>query len=321
MFLRKFLLVIISSLLFLCSQTLLSQNSRSLGPYTMFEQMIYKSKQSRILSYISNDCTRGRATGTLGNEMVARYIRDHFEEYGLEPLDGAYYQQFKLDSIVGRNVVGIVPSIFPSNEYVFVTAHYDHIGALNGFVYNGADDNASGVTALMNLAEIFGSMRKARLGPSKNIVFVAFDAKELSMSGSRHFVKNLTIPKDSIICAINIDQIGSILEPVHPNDSNYVIILGEQSLKSKERGKLDICNKFYNLNLDIDYTFYGSDTFTPLYYRLSDQVAFTEKKIPALLFTSGFHKHTYKITDDENIICYPVLKKRTLLVFYFIMMI
>lgn len=297
-----------------------AQGNRNLGPYTMFEQIIYQKKQSQILSFISNDCARGRSTGSLANQMIGNYIKEHFQEYGLNPYNGYYYQPFLCEKFRARNVVGIVPSIIPSDEYVIVSAHYDHIGALNGFVYNGADDNASGVTALLNLAEIFGTMSKAKMGPNKNIIFVAFDAKELSMAGSRNFVKELSIPKDKITAVINLDQVGSVLEPVHDGMEEYLIVLGEKTLAERNRGKIGICNTFYNLNLDIDYTFYGSKTFTDLYYDLSDQVAFSEAGIPALLLTSGFHKHTYKISDDEEIISYPTLKKRTMLVFYFIMM-
>lgn len=287
----------------------------------MFEQMIYPKKQAELLTYISDDLAQGRATGTWGNLMVAAYIKDKFERYGLYPYnDGHYYDPFIIkEKQRGVNIVGMVPSIIPSNKYVIVSAHFDHLGTLNGSVYNGADDNASGVTALLNLAEIFGTMRKAQMGPDKNIIFVAFDAKELDMSGSAHFVKDLKIDKRNIICNITIDQLGSILEPVHEKDTNYVIILGTNTLRGYEKGKIDMCNKFYNLNLDIDYTFYGSKQFTELYYQLSDQFSFNKARIPSLLFTSGFHKHSYKTTDDSDIISYPTLKKRTLLLFYLLM--
>ena len=319
---KNFVLSILLTLLLnLIPTSLAGQKKATLGPYTMFEQMIFHQKQERILSYLADDCARGRSVGTLAHQNIGRYIRDHFEQYGLKPFQGHYYQHFKCDSTkVGRNIVGFIPSIIPSNEYIIISAHYDHIGALNGFVYNGADDNASGVTALMNLAEMFGSMHKAKMGPDKNIIFVAFDAKEMSMAGSRHFVKSLGIPKKNIVCAINMDQIGSTLEPVHEGIKDYLIILGENTLKKEDRGKIGLCNRFYNIDLDIDYTFYSSEAFTTLYYKLSDQVAFEEAGIPALLLTSGFHSPTYKISDDMNIISFPTLKKRTVLVFYFVMM-
>ena len=300
------------------------ERRRSLGPYTMYEQIVYQAKQERLMTWLSHDMNHGRATGTRDAARVARYIETHFKQYGLEPFcAGSFYQPFLADSAsgtVGRNVIGIVPSAVPSDEYVLITAHYDHLGVLDGNIYNGADDNASGVTVLLNLADMFGTMKKTRTGPDKNIIFAALDAKELNMAGSKHFVNHLIIGKDSIICAINIDQIGTVIEPVHEADTSFVIVLGEQTLRRQDRGLIDMCNRYYNIGLDIDHTFYGSEKFTDLFYRLSDQIVFHEAGIPALIFTSGFHRHTYKTTDDPDIISYPVMKKRTLLIFYLTLM-
>ncbi len=316
------LIAVIIALTTICNTQNTIQAQRRLGPYTTFEQMIYQKKQKQILSYLSDDLAMGRGMGTTGNYIISRFLEFKFNQYGVLPFNGnSYLQRFEVDSVSrGQNIVGIVHSQIQSDEYIIISAHYDHLGTINGAIYNGADDNASGVTALLNLAEIFGSMKKAKMGPHKNIIFVALDGKEESMAGSKHFIKELKIPKDKIVCNINIDQIGSIIEPIHEGIKEYVIILGENTLKPKDRGKIAICNTFYKLNLDIDYTFYGSKNFTTLYYKFSDQLIFNQAGIPALLFTSGFHKHTYKITDDESIIDYPILKKRTMLIFYLIMM-
>ena len=265
------------------------ERRRSLGPYTMYEQIVYQAKQERLMTWLSHDMNHGRATGTRDAARVARYIETHFKQYGLEPFcAGSFYQPFLADSAsgtVGRNVIGIVPSAVPSDEYVLITAHYDHLGVLDGNIYNGADDNASGVTVLLNLADMFGTMKKTRTGPDKNIIFAALDAKELNMAGSKHFVNHLIIGKDSIICAINIDQIGTVIEPVHEADTSFVIVLGEQTLRRQDRGLIDMCNRYYNIGLDIDHTFYGSEKFTDLFYRLSDQIVFHEAGIPRPSFS------------------------------------
>ena len=337
------------------------ERKRSLGPYTMYEQIIYQAKQKRILEWLADDMNEGRATGTVSGQRTAWCIADLYRQYGLEPLFGSsFYQPFIADSLngtVGRNVAGIVRSAVPSDEYVLISAHYDHLGILNGNTYNGADDNASGVTVLLNLADMFGTMKKTKTGPDKNIIFAALDAKELNMAGSKALVDKLLseeestayttsgttdptaataadradsasspeeefpgIPKDRIICAINIDQIGTVLEPVHEADTNFVIVLGEKTLRKEHRGLIDMCNRYYNIGLDIDHTFYGSENFTELFYQLSDQTVFHQAGIPSLIFTSGFHRHTYKTTDDPDIISYPVMKKRTVLIFYLTMM-
>ena len=319
--------ILLTALLIAASSAMQAQERRrSLGSYTMYEQIIYQTKQERIMEWLADDMSEGRATGTDAGMSTARFIEVLYRQYGLEPLFGSsFYQPFIADSLSGsrgRNVVGIVRSEVPSDEYVLISAHYDHLGILNGNVYNGADDNASGVTVLLNLADMLGTMKKTGTGPDKNIIFAALDAKELSMAGSKALVRRLLVTnlRDSIICAINIDQIGTVLEPVHKADTNFVIVLGENTLHREHRGLIDMCNRYFDIDLDIDHTFYGSKNFTELFYQLSDQIVFHRAGIPALVFTSGFHRHTYKTTDDPDIISYPVMKKRTLLIFYLTMM-
>lgn len=291
---------------------------RNYNPYKAWEGVITKEKQMKLVDDISNDVTRGRAMGTRGNQIVAKMIKDIFTDYGLVPYGKAFTQSFRSGSTIGRNVIGMIPAATPSDEYIVVSAHYDHIGALNGYVYRGADNNASGVTALINLAEIFSRMKKNGRGPEKNIIFAAFDGKEMSMCGSKYFVNTLTIPNNKILVNINLDQIGSILEPP-AKSSNYIIVLGNNTLPRSKQGLLNYANWYYNLNIDLHTNYYGSENFTEMMYNFSDQHSFADVGIPALFFTSGIHKHTNKTTDTPDTIDYDVLKNRTLLIFYFIM--
>ena len=208
--------ILLTALLIAASTVMQAQERRrSLGPYTMYEQIVYQAKQERIMEWLADDMNEGRATGTNAGMSAARFIEVLYRQYGLEPLfGGSFYQPFIADSLSGtrgRNVVGIVRSAVPSDEYVLISAHYDHLGILNGNVYNGADDNASGVTVLLNLADMLGTMKKTKTGPDKNIIFAALDAKELNMAGSKALVGRLQEREmtDSILCAINIDQIGT----------------------------------------------------------------------------------------------------------------
>ena len=281
--------ILLTALLIAASSAMQAQERRrSLGSYTMYEQIIYQAKQERIMEWLADDMSEGRATGTDAGMSTARFIEVLYRQYGLEPLfSSSFYQPFIADSLSGsrgRNVVGIVRSEVSSDEYVLISAHYDHLGILNGNVYNGADDNASGVTVLLNLADMLGTMKKTGTGPDKNIIFAALDAKELSMAGSKALVRRLLVTnlRDSIICAINIDQIGTVLEPVHKADTNFVIVLGENTLHREHRGLIDMCNRYFDIDLDIDHTFYGSKNFTELFYQLSDQIVFHRAGIPAL---------------------------------------
>lgn len=270
------------------------------------------------VSCLADDHNRGRASGTVGNTRVERYIVDKFKQFGLKPYEWAYTQSFRYkDSITLRNVVGILPATRHTDEYIVISAHYDHIGEIKGRIYNGADDNASGVAALLGLAESFAAMRGQGRGPSRNIIFVAFDGKELSMAGSRYFVRHLSIPANRIIADINMDIIGTDLVPTGKNPE-YIMAIGEESLPEKYRGHLPYICLRKECRMDVCMTFYGSGDFTKIVYRNGDHWSFAAKGIPAVFFTSGFHQHTYKQTDDTDIINFKLLRKRTIAIYRYV---
>lgn len=283
-----------------------------------YSDLISEKSQMEILDFLADDMCNGRASGTTGAQTAARFIMERFRSMGLKPYNWHYTQSFLYqDSIVLRNVVGVLPAVHRSDEYVIVSAHFDHLGRLGSRVYSGADDNASGVAALLSIAEAFCEMKRDGNGPDKNIIFVAFDGKELSMSGSGHFVANLGINRSRIVCNVNMDILGTDLEPVGDN-KEFIIALGENTLKPEYRGYLSYLCQSGRYRMDLDLTFYGSRDFTRMYYEMSDQNSFAQAGIPAVIFTSGFHDHTYKPSDKPDIINFPLLRKRTAIIFNFI---
>lgn len=284
-----------------------------------YAYMVYKQRQQRILSLLSDDYVMGRESGTKGSQICGSFIKSEFEEYGLSPLSGGTFtQSFKKDSIIFRNIIGLVRSQYYSEKYIVISAHYDHLGTLDGKIYNGADDNASGVTALLNIAQMFAVMNRAKEGPAVNIIFAAFDGKENNMAGSEHFLDSLPFNKKDIICNINIDQIGSIFAPPY-KDTNYLLIVGAEKYKKLAiESKSHTANRDNNINLELDFTFYGSPAFAQLFFKTSDQYSFASRNIPAIMITSGIHAHTYKPSDDEEYINYPVLERRTKFIFFLI---
>lgn len=282
------------------------------------ESVLTEGFLENVISYLADDVNTGRASGTEGAERCCEFIRNTFRFFGLKPYNWSYTQSFSYkDSITLRNIAGVIPASVPSDEYVVISAHYDHLGELKGVIYNGADDNASGVASMLGIAKMFSSMKAAGTGPEKNLIFVAFDGKELSLAGSRHFVSELGIPAEKITAAINIDIIGTRLVPTG-NRPEYIIAIGEHSLPDKYRGSLSCICARPECNMDGSLTFYGSRDFTRIVYENGDHYSFVKKKIPAVFFTSGFHEHTYKPTDDTGIIDFPLLKKRTLVIFNYV---
>lgn len=283
-----------------------------------YELVANEREQRECIEALAGAMTEGRATGTEGKMLAERFIVGKFKAYGLKPYNWNYTQSFRYDTLVVRNVVGMIPATIESDEYIIVGAHYDHLGRLGHSIYPGADDNASGVTCLLSLAKIFATMKEDGKGPHKNIIFVAFDGKELGLLGSDYFVKHLGIPRNKVTAMVNIDMIGTDLVPPHRGKPDYLIALGENRLPEVYRGYLSYVCSRAQYRLDLDQTFYGSANFSKYMLESGDQMPFTKAGIPAVLFTSAFHQHTYKTTDKPEIINYPLMLKRTRVIFLFV---
>jgi len=282
-----------------------------------YSSSINKNTLEGVISYLSDDLAEGRGVGSTGHLLSESLILSKFYENSLIPFyRSTYSQSFMIDTLIGRNIIGVVRAQYYSEKYIVVSAHYDHLGILGGNIYNGADDNASGVAVMLELARVFANMREKRDGLTKNIIFAAFDGKEYNLAGSEDFMKRLPIDKKNIICNINIDQIGCTFAPPG-NNPDYLLVLGAATHKDFKRLIIKASREAGVLT-DIDFDFYGSKPFADIFYSSSDQYTFYKKGIPSLLLTSGVHMHTYKPTDDMYFINYPVLVNRARLIYNFI---
>lgn len=294
---------------------------------------ITEERLFREISFISDTLCKGRATGTKGNIDAAFWITRKFAKAGLRQINGSYAIHFITPTGANaHNVIGMIPGAIsmPRNEYVIVGAHFDHLGELNGIVYPGADANASGTVVMTSLAEIFGEMKRMGKVYQSNIIFVAFDAKEMDMAGSEALWKLIdygmlkdpisgeTINRKSIKLMVNLDQMGSTLSPINRDRPDYLIMLGNESLPKSKRMNLEACNGLFGTELDLCLSYYGSETFTRIFYRLSDQRVFVDNKIPAVQFTSGITMNTNKTRDIASSLDMEVLKKRITLIYHWI---
>lgn len=180
--------------------------------------------------YLSSDKMEGRFPGTKGNNDAAAYIKKYFQKYGLKKFNGNYYQPFKIfikeginkmqsDSVVTQNVVGYIEGSDSNlkNEYIVIGAHYDHWGwgGKNSgskkkdtmAIHNGADDNASGVAALLC---ILRKVTKSKVKPKRSIIFVSFSGEEEGLLGSKYFVNHLAVPKNGVKVMLNMDMVGRL---------------------------------------------------------------------------------------------------------------
>lgn len=174
-------------------------------------KIITKEYVDRLIKTLSADDMEGRASFTPGIDKAASFIEAEFKSIGLSPLKGAsgYRQTFFKDSTDNRplfNVVGIIPGKSKANEIVIFSGHYDHLGIIKAegtdSIANGADDDASGTTAMIALAKYY----KALNNNERTLIFVAFTAEEIGGFGARHFSKSLN--PDDVVAMFNIEMIG-----------------------------------------------------------------------------------------------------------------
>ena len=252
------------------------------------------------IAYLAGDALEGRLTGTAGNDTAAAYIARRYAALKLKSPFAGYLEPFDAfsaqDAHLGRttprhsqNVVAVVPGSDRRlrGEYVVIGAHYDHLGRSTDFaldpeakdaIRNGADDNASGTAAVMELARIF------RNRPAKrSLMFVNFSGEELGLLGSHWFVEHSPVPLDSIALMVNFDMVGRLRD-------DKLIVYGRgtaQELKA-------VMDSVNGAIPDAHFSLSGSDDgFGP-----SDHSSFYAKDIPVLHFFTDIHDDYHKATDD-----------------------
>ena len=279
---------------------LISCGKKQVEPVSMQEDV-------RILA---NDSLEGRGTGTAGEQMAAEYIASRFENLGLQPMgvDG-YFQPFtfkpKTDphsevefseqatdsTVTGTNIIGFIDNQAPYT--VVIGAHYDHLGyGGQGSLYrgdtpeihNGADDNASGVAVMLNLAQ---RLKEANTG--NNYLFMAFSGEEMGLLGSNYFVKNATIDASAINYMFNMDMVGRLKA-----DSTLAVYGIGTSPYFKQ--VVHATNK--NFKIKEHESGVGPSDHTSFY--LSD--------IPVLHFFTGQHEDYHKPSDDSELLNYDGMK-------------
>ncbi|MCX6329031.1 MAG: M28 family peptidase, partial [Bacteroidia bacterium] len=192
----------------------LSKNSVELNQK---KNAVTASELKEWISFLSSDEMKGRKNGSPEMKKAALWIAEKYREYGLKPAgaNDELIQNYSYSSWLGtieeRNVVGIIEGSDPSlkNQYIVLSAHFDHIGIKRGAVpdsiCNGADDNAAGTCAVIGIAK---ALSLSKMKPGRSILFAAFSGEESGMRGSRYFVSASPVPLKNIIADINFEMIG-----------------------------------------------------------------------------------------------------------------
>ena len=219
------------------------------------------------------------------------------------------------NNMQSTDVIGVLPGADKKSEYVFITAHYDHLGMQDSVIYYGADDDGSGTTSVLQIAEAFAAARDKGFKPKRTIVFMTVSGEEKGLWGSEYYTNHPLFPLDSTSVDLNIDMIGRIDPSRNYGDStNYVYTIGEDKLSSDLMPISDSINNTYS-HLELDRKFNDPKDPNRFYYR-SDHYNFANKGVPIIFYFNGTHADYHRPTDTVDKINFDLMAKRAKLVFY-----
>lgn len=215
------------------------------------------------------------------------------------------------------NILGLLEGTDKKDEYVIITSHYDHVGKrADGTIYYGADDDGSGTTGILELAEAFAKAKAAGKGPRRSVVFMTVSGEEKGLWGSAYYVNHPVFPLEKTTVDLNIDMIGRIGEEyLKDKDSmNYIYVIGDDKLSTDLTPITETINSKYS-KMKLDRKYNDPNDKNRFYYR-SDHYNFAEKGVPVIFYFNGVHADYHKPTDTPDKINYKLMAKRGQLVFY-----
>jgi hypothetical protein len=281
-----------------------SASSLFAGSFTSAVDTIRKQELRRHCNVLASDAFRGRETGSEGGKAAGAYIVDELRKKRcVQPAagDGDYFQPFLPDS---RNIIVRLPGSDPdlSREYVIVGAHYDHVGLGNsrnsrgpiGQIHNGADDNASGTAALLELIDAFCTLD---LAPKRSLLFVFWDGEEQGLRGSQYWVNASTVPLDQVRLVFNIDMIGRLRD-------NRAEVFGTRSGIGLRRF---LASQNTETPIAMNFTWETR--------RDSDHYSFFSQQIPYLMIFTGKHPDYHTPFDDVDKLNLDGMERITRLLF------
>lgn len=231
------------------------------------------------------------------------------------PVDLALTQTKSVRELIGENVLGFVEGSDPKlkNEVLVVSAHYDHIGKRGDEVFNGADDNGSGTSSVLEVAEAFVRAKKEGIGPRRSVLFLWVSGEEKGLLGSEYYASHPVFPLENTIADINVDMVGRV-DDKHADNPNYIYVIGSNRLSTELHRINEGVNQEYT-QLELDYTYNAEDDPNRYYYR-SDHYNFAVKGIPSIFYFNGTHADYHQATDTIEKINFGKMEKIARLVFH-----
>ena len=223
------------------------------------------------------------------------------------------YESKKIQS-TASNVIGFIEGSDKKDEYVFLTAHYDHLGKKGDLIYYGADDDGSGTASIIEMAEAFAIAKADGYIPRRTIVFMTVSGEEKGLWGSGYYSDHPLFPLKKTTVDLNTDMVGRIDPGRNYGDStNYIYVIGDDKLSSDLKPISTSVNSTYT-KLELDYKFNRPDDPERIYFR-SDHYNFARKGVPIIFFFDGIHNDYHKPTDTVDKINFDIMEKRVRYIF------
>lgn len=292
-----------------CSQG--TKKSQLLSTVALAQLKVNEQILFQHLEVISSDKFAGRKIGTHGNLKAQNYIIKTLKELEIRPLLTTYQQPFDHSILFnpikyGNNIIAVIDGLKYPDQYIILTAHFDHLGQKGGKIYNGADDNASGTAALLAIAQMIS------FKPTDySIVFLFTDGEEADLSGAKAFTE--TFPKilAKTKLNINIDMIAGANSGKKTKTLHYISYkLGSVLLLDQYKDFIDHQKNYLSLKKgfrqDIRSTIHRQN-----WHLASDHGVFYQAKIPYLYFGVGTHRNYHTPKDNYQNVNLPLFLANT----------
>ena len=231
------------------------------------------------------------------------------------PVNLRLTQNIASRSLNSNNVLGFVEGTDEKlkKEIVVITAHYDHLGKRGQDIYNGADDNGSGTSSVLEVAEALMDAKAKGVGPRRSVLCMLVTGEEKGLLGSQYYTARPIFPLENTIANINVDMVGRV-DQKYADNPNYIYVIGSDRLSTELHEINEAVNATYT-KLTLDYTYNAPDDPNRYYYR-SDHYNFAEKGIPAIFYFNGTHEDYHRTSDTVEKINFEKMETVARLVFH-----
>jgi hypothetical protein len=285
-------------------------------------ESITEDDLKKDLYILASDSMEGRDTGSEGQKKALKYIINQYQKHNIvypnqtenyrQIVPASFFNKKNRDLNSSENILALIEGTEKPEEVVIISAHYDHIGIIGNSVYNGADDNASGTSALLAIAKAFQKAKIEGHGPKRSILIFHATGEEHGLLGSSYYADHPVYPFSNTVADINIDMIGR-RDELHAKNNKYVYVIGADRLSTELHKTVVEVNQTY-IKLKLDFRFNALEDPNHFYER-SDHYNFAKHGVPSVFFFNGVHDDYHQASDQADKIEFDALRKRTQLAF------